>query len=1429
MIAVTGMAIRAPGAAAEGMFWARVAEGADCIERFPEDAAALGPVDRRLLAHGTRVTAGGILGGVADFDAGFFGLSQLDAAILDPQQRVFLELVRHALDNAAVPAFRHEATAVFAGCGMSSYLLNNLLADPDLIDRVGAYPLMLGNDKDFLATRVSHKFGFGGPSMSVQTACSTSLVAVHVAAQSLLAGECDTAIAGGVTVRVPERRGYLYQPDGIMSADGVGLPFDAAASGFVPSNGAVVLVLRRLEDALAEGDPVRAVLLASAVNNDGAARPGFTAPGVEGQVRVLSEALALSGLSPGDITHVETHGTATGLGDAVELEALRRVYGASPEPCYLGAGKANFGHTDTAAGGIGLVKAILALQHRKIPPVANFVRPNPRLEIDGTRFVVPTELTEWVAGDRPRRAAVTSLGLGGTNAHVIVEEGPARRRATGTGTVLPVSGHSASAAATRARQIELALAAQPDLHAALARALAGQRQLPYRVVVDPSARAPRVAEVSKAEPKAVVFAFPGGGAQHPAMASSLAAAEPAFADALGAALNLMEPLAGPAIREVILRPGPGAAADLRRPAIGLPALFCVQFAIWRLLAHWGVTPSAVIGHSSGEYVAACLAGVLEPGEAARLVATRAELFETAPKGAMVGLLRPELDVRCYLDTAPGLDIAAVNGAAETVVGGPLASVTALEARLADCGIPSQRIHVEVAAHTAAVAGVAEALERAATGIPARTPALPWASNVTGTWVTAAELGPGYWGAHLRQTVRFADGIRAATATPGTIVLDMGPGQVLKASLERDRLPDGVLALAALPHPRADEPPAAHLRRTAAALWSAGADVDLSAALAQDEADRAPLPPYPFERTRCWIGAPEQAGRTRQGHQFYEPALEPLGEPAAGHDVPPGGWLVVSDGSAFAAGVLGQLDRDQVPVAATVAAEGLGTLQELPGPGTTRGALVLTGSGAVRAYHAITGAARALAARPHGPRELVSISDARDPVSSLSAALIRVIRNEYRDLAVRSIEAEADAVARGHLVREILMAAGPDAVLRDGQRYERALRLMPAGMAAGPGWREAGVWIISGGLGAVGRTLAVHLAETLRARVVLVPRSREGTYPPEAPLRDEALRAIRAAGGDYEIVLGDIADPATAGAAIERAERVFGRLDGVIHAAGLPSGGVIELRSADDAEQVLRPKLDGLLALAEALGERDLDAVVLCSALNAVLGTPGQAEHCAANGFLDAFAAAHSRPGRRVISIGWSAWQGIGQAARADIPEALRRWREQTVASALTPEEGCELFDAAVASGRTHVIVSADDPASLRRLITQASRVAAGAATESVIDESLRTPVERRMAELWGELLAAPTVRADDDFFALGGHSLAAMQLVSRLRETFDVPVTLPELLERPVLRDQAALVEELLLDVVEQLDDSEVTQRLGATAPSDDSHLTGDTGFPPDW
>ncbi|HEX6096633.1 MAG TPA: SDR family NAD(P)-dependent oxidoreductase [Thermoanaerobaculia bacterium] len=1429
-VAIVGMAVAVPHARTLEQLWRHFEDGVCCIDTWDRSSAPSNDLDSLLLQHGERVFAGGLLDDPSLFDAEYFSFSRLDAELLDPQHRLFLEVVHDALENAATPHSRRKATGVFAGCAMSSYLHYNLLPRRDVVERVGAYPLTLSNDKDFLATRVSYKLGLGGPSMSVQTACSTSLVAIHVAAQSLLSGECDTAVAGASSIRLPQRRGYLYQPDGVLSPDGRCRPFDHRAGGFVPGNGAIAVVLRRLEDALADSDPIRAVIRASAVNNDGDARVGFTAPGVEGQVFVLSEALALSGLEPGDVTHIEAHGAATALGDPVEFAAMKRVYGASDVPCFIGAAKSNMGHLDTVAGALGLVKTVLALEAGIVPPIVNFEAPNPGLEIDGTRFRVATKAEPWPKQDRPRRAAVTSLGLGGTNAHVIVEEAP---HAGGSveltrARVFAVSAKDPDALQARCDAVAAELAKTDVLGAArLSYALAtGTFHQPYRLAVGvapgddaAAALARRVAPSRPARPAAalrIAMAFPGGGAQHPAMVRGLADACPAFAEELDAAVALVQPLSDENLAAAIAGEVPDAAAILRRPAVGLPALFCVQLALARLLKRWGVTPSAVIGHSAGEYVAACIAGILDPRDAARLVVARAIRFENAPAGAMLSINLGADAVAARIEGTT-LEISVINGPQDTVVGGPTEAVAAFGEALEADGVHCHRVAIDVAAHTTLVAPIAEYLQDLAGTLRLSPPTIPCVSNLTGTWVTRDDIRPEYWGAHLRETVRFGDGLATLLAEPDLIVLDMGPSQSMATLVERSgAATEQTAVIPVLPHVHSSLPPAAALSDAVGQLWAAGAGIDWEAFFNGEALRRVAVPPHPLRRRLYWIDPPlhtPQAGQTSAGKWLHVPVLEPV--QGAGTRTELGRWLICDDGSSFASEVVEGLRQRGVSRVTVTPDDELAFLEE-PFEGLL---LFLAPDDPAQIYHRIAALARAIGqAGTHAPRRLMIVTrgsrataagPAAAPELAVAAAAARVIDNEYPDLVCQAVEVdsnEPDENAAPVLIDLMQQPRGRNVVIRDGAVWTEGFRRM-AESSGEPSLPAGGVWVITGGLGAIGRTLAVHLAERSKARVVLVGRNPLG----EDRARVEAVTAIADAGGEWDVVVGDIADPAVARAAFARARERFGPVYGVIHAAGVPAGGMIQLRDPEAAAAVLAPKMGGVRALASAMPE-GVEVVVLCSALDAVLGTPGQGEHCAANAYLDALAGHNSLGAKRVVSIGWCAWRDIGQAAEAEVPVQLRDWRERVLAAALTAEQGCRVFDEVLAGNESRVVVAVADIAGMQNAAADLlKRISAGVQIRirsSVPSAALRTPTERRIAELWTQVLDAGALGPDDDFFAHGGHSLAAMQLLGRIREAFSVPVHLKDLLSRPTVAAQASFIDLQILERVEQLSEADVKRLL---------------------
>ena len=671
-IAIIGMAGRFPGAADVGEFWRNLSRGVESVRFFSRDELLARDVDGSLLDDPLYVKASAMLDGVDMFDADFFGFTPREAEVADPQHRIFLECAWQALEDSGYdPESFEDQIGVYAGAGLSTYFINFIQRRPDVMRSAGALALQLGNNKDYVPLRVSYKLHLRGPSVNVNTACSSSLVAVHMACQSLLDHQCEIALAGGVGIQVPQDRGYLYSQNGILSPDGHCRAFDACAEGTVSGNGAGVVVLKRYDEALADGDTIRAVILGSAVNNDGASKVGFTAPSVQGQARVISEALAAAEVDPATIGYVEAHGTGTRLGDPIEVEALTQAFGpstAGTKFCALGSVKTNVGHLDEAAGVAGLIKTVLALQHAAIPASLNFTQPNPEIDFDRGPFYVPTRLSQWDGRGAPRRAGVSSFGIGGTNAHVVLQEAPAVERAVSSRPwqLLLLSARTESALDSLTDRLARHIRVSPDVPLAdIAYTLhVGRKDFSHRRMVLCRDRDDAVDALGTLPPekvrsavaattvRPVVFMFPGQGNQYPGMGRGLYRSEPAFRETVDRCAELLIPHLGFDLRSV-LYPADGHATPsrLEQTDVAQPALFVVEYALAQLLIGWGIQPRAMIGHSIGEYVAGCLAGVFSLEDALSLVAARGRLMQQMQQGAMLAVELAEGELCRCLATA----------------------------------------------------------------------------------------------------------------------------------------------------------------------------------------------------------------------------------------------------------------------------------------------------------------------------------------------------------------------------------------------------------------------------------------------------------------------------------------------------------------------------------------------------------------------------------------------------------------------------------------------------------------------------------------------------------------------------------------------------------------------------------------------------------
>jgi phthiocerol/phenolphthiocerol synthesis type-I polyketide synthase E len=859
-IAVIGLAGRYAGAEDLPGFWRRLVAGDDCVTRFPATASG-------------RVPGYGVVDGADLFDAAFFGYSPREALMLDPQHRVFLECAWEALEHSGYdPGGYPGVVGVYGGSGDTGHF-TTLWANRSRLPGVSEWQLRLASGADFLTSRVAYKLGLTGPAVTVQTACSTSLVAVHTAVQALLAGECDLALAGGVTLRVPFIPEQEDSDDGVLSPDGSCRAFDADAAGTVAGDGAGIVVLKRLDEALADGDHIHAVIRGSAVNNDGAAKVGFTAPSVEGQAAAVRAAHQIAGVDAADIDYVEAHGTGTPIGDPIEVRALTLAFGAGAKSCVLGSVKSNIGHTDAAAGVLGLIKVILSLANKRIPGTVHFRAPNPGLDLPGGPFTVSAASVPWPRTDRPRLAGVNALGIGGTNAHVVVQEPPAvpARPADGRPQLLPLSARSRGALAAAAQRLDTHLEHADAGLADVAWTLqTGRRHFSNRGFIVRTSEAEAARELAGHEsagragegPRPVAFLFPGQGGQHVGMARELYDGEPVFRAELDLCAELAAPELGADIRDVLYPPDGDRAATERAAGafttmrLSQPALFAVQYALAHLWQSWGVSPSVVLGHSLGAYAAAAVAGVLSVADAMALVLLRSRLLEDLPAGAMLAVALPEEKLRPLLGGR--LSIAAINSPGQAVVAGPADTVTELRDRLTAAGVDARVLRISAAAHSVLVDPVVARYEQLVHGVRLQPPTIPWISDHTGKLITDAEAcDPAYWGAHLRHTVRFSDALETLLADDATVLVEIGPGRTL-GSLARQH-PAGNPnrpIVASLPHPVDPVSSTVTLLTAAGRLWQAGVALDWAALHHGEPRRRVPLPTYPFERQRFLLDPPD---------------------------------------------------------------------------------------------------------------------------------------------------------------------------------------------------------------------------------------------------------------------------------------------------------------------------------------------------------------------------------------------------------------------------------------------------------------------------------------------------------------------------------------------------------------------------------------------
>jgi acyl transferase domain-containing protein/thioesterase domain-containing protein/4'-phosphopantetheinyl transferase EntD len=1372
-IAVVGLAGRFTGCPDVSTFWRNLEQGRECIRQLSDEELLAAGVTVEELRDPAYVRASGPLEDVAGFDAGFFGYSPKDAAILDPQHRHFYECCWEALETAGhVPSRFPGSIGVFAGCGMNGYFMRNVLGNPELVRSVGHFLLRhTGNDRDFLPTGISYKLNLRGPSVAVQTACSTSLVAIHMACQSLLAGECDMALAGGVTIMVPHGQGYPYRENEVLSPDGHCRAFDARAAGTVLTNGAGVVLLRRLEDALADGDTIHAVIRGSAINNDGANKVGYLAPSVDGHAAVVAEALAVAGIPADTISYLEAHGTGTAVGDPIEIAALTQAFRRTTDKkqfCPIGSAKPSIGHTDTAAGVAGLIKVVESLKHRRIPASLNYTAPNPTIDFANSPFFVNDRLRDWNPGSGPRRAGISSLGVGGTNAHVVVEEAPVpvASDAAGPNHVLVLSAKTTTALDAMTTRLADHLAANPSLNLAdVAHTLQeGRESFEHRRSLAVQGLEDAVAALRSREANrmatgragsrrpGVVFMFPGGGTQYPNMARRCYETLPVFRRTLDDGLARLRPFVDFDLRSLLfpaLAEEATAAESLRAVGPSICSIFLVEYALAQQWLAWGIEPVALTGHSLGEYTAACLAGVFSLDDALRIVALRGRLVASVKNAAMMSVPLSEAELRPLLDAS--LDLSAINGPGMCLVSGTSAELDALQERLAAQDVECRRLHVAGASHCRLLDPVLPEFRAAMASVRFHEPRIRYISNVTGTWVRPADaIDPDYWVRHFREPVRFAAGLGELLNDPHQVLLEVGPGRTL-GSLARQQATKPHAILASLPHPDDKTPDDRFLHDALGRLWGVGCAVDWRRVQGDARRLRVPLPTYPFERQRYWIEpratAVEEIDEEGLGTRldfaewFSKPAWKRVDlDEIEGDVAAPCTWLVFVDtagiGHALAARLREQGHRvvtvreadtfyrfaeDDYAVTpengrehydmlvAELSAAGLLPQRIVHAWLVTKDETCRPGSSFFhrnqeRGFYSLVFLMQALAEIDHATDSLrvdvvsngmQAIGRERSAYPEKATVLgpVRVLPRELPGVVCRSIDLDlspdgmapfagsindpgAPRVATGwpadyvagrvaRLLEELVADSDSETVAwRGDQRYALHYdRARQPGTRASAPLRPSGVYLVTGGLGGIGATVAEHLASNYRARLVLVGQT--GLPPRDAwtawlarhteanltSQRIQLVRRLEAMGAEVLVAAADVANVEQMRAVLQEATLRFGCLHGVFHAAGVMGDGLLQEKTPEDMERIFTPKVHGTQLLLELLLGKDLDFVLLFSSSSAVVGPAGQVDYAAANCFLDSLTTSRRFEQLPIRTVNWSVWKDVGRAV--DLQRRLR--------------------------------------------------------------------------------------------------------------------------------------------------------------------------------
>jgi phthiocerol/phenolphthiocerol synthesis type-I polyketide synthase E len=1534
-VAVIGMAGRFPGAANIEQYWENIRNGVEAIKFFTTEELEQAGVEKQLLDNPNYVRANGVLEGIENFDAAFFGLTPREAEVMDPQVRLFLESSYHALEDAALdPDTFKGFIGVYAGA--SAHFYWELLAQfSDLGGTIDAYSAQQLKEKDFLAVQTSYRLNLKGPAILIHTACSTSLVAVVTACQGLLSGECDVALAGGSTVRIPQNTGYLYTEGMIASPDGHCRAFDHKALGTISGNGVGVVVLKLLDKAREDGDHIYAVVKGSAINNDGNRKAGISAPSVDGQAEVIRAAHRMAEIDPETITYIEAHGTGTPLGDPVEMEALILAFNSEKRSyCGLGSVKSNIGHLDCAAGIAGFIKTVQALKNKQIPPTLHYEKPNPKIDFENSPFYVNAELKEWKRSGSPLRAGVSSFGIGGTNAHVLLEEYIPEEQGHGTGTpanqtpqILVLSAKSETALDTMTENLAGFLSQTGNLEDVAFTLQRGRKRHPYRraVVCNAIEEAAKILNTpghtnrqtlkNDEDKRPVIFMFSGQGSQYVNMGKDLYEREPKFREEMDRSFEILNPLMGIDAREILYPTDPAANPEkINRTENTQPLIFAVEHALARLLMEWGIKPYAMVGHSIGEYVAAHISGVFTLEDALKLVVERGKQMQAMPGGAMLSVPMPEQELKDQL--IPGVDLAAVNSSGQCVVSGSYDIIDQFEKLLKETGQTVRRLHTSHAYHSVMMEPMLQTFEAEVRNVRLNQPTIPYLSNKTGNWITVQQAqDPVYWAEHIRNTVRFGDAITKLLEEDNALFLEVGPGNALCNFVTKHPAKNTQhKVINHLRHPREQQDDQIYLYGKIAQHWLLGQNIRWEAlkGTGNRQPKKLSLPGYPFESKRYWTDNERLEQNQVMGNQItlhgdyrdwlYQPTWKQVRLSVGAHRSCNGSesesYLVLAPADGLAAQWAQRLRQDGYEAVEVKEASEyrqidaqnfmmdpanpehyeqlfrqLDTEQRMPHhilhlwnvtgePGTVNMDEILKRAQQY-GYYSLLNLAKALAKYRDNDRnqqekentgkscdehiyiqvysdnmQSVIGEELSEPWKTTQLGPVKTIPAEFPGIICRSIDIRltgTDVSEEKNMFRRSIEEAhdmasdNPDPHtevayrnncrwVRSVEPYRLAKDILPQAAVQNIRLKDGGVYLITGGTGGIGLELADYISKTVNAKLILTART---PLPPkeewnrenlteQQQQKIEKIKKMETNGTAVYVCDADVSKREQMESVVNRTEQDVGHIDGVIHAAGVPDGAMIQRRTQNDSETVFAPKLNGTQVLENIFKERKpqrpLDFLVMCSSLASLAAPYGQVAYTAANNYQDAYAASKiddKTVYRHVVSINWDTWQDVGMAK--DAHEKRFPSQQTQPLDGIKSEDGKCVFGRILAENAPQLIVSRYDlqEALKRNMNAQNPGAVADESTVSTANGRkekgklhLRpelstefvapaTETEKMLAELLIQLLGIDRVGINDNFFELGLSSIDIVNITNQLKDTPGMELSTVDVFENPTLQSLA--------------------------------------------